>query len=1065
SVAWWSNMDTHQEGAQISSDSNAGSSRFILQDNGAGGNTPLYANGDVFGGALQYTADSQWHHYALTVDNTNGGTWKFYVDGTEEGSATHTFTMSAYELQMGKHVDVYFEGMIDEVYAYNRALTAAQIAEMAGIEVVDMSSYNVTVTEPSTLDAAHTPWLDLGTLTMRDGAVLQTTGAPISFTGTELAADAAAVGFDPQTSTDYGTITNSSAMAEVVVSKTGSSTWELDAPFAGTTDNIKWKVEEGTLAVGGDDTLGGRPVTIAGGVLDTLGTASIGSSPVEMTGGTLSVHLPPLKNLSSGFDETSGTTVADGDPDPIYTLTVSPQDLPEDLPKPATVISPHPAWLANNTASKWIGPAHPGTTRIAVGDYEFEATFDLSGLDLETVAVALNLASDNLITDVLLNGTSTGITQAGFAGLSPTQFLDTGLIDGLNTLTFKLTNDAPVDAGGLRVQAGVYQSEQILDLGATAITVNGGGTLDLHGPWAAQVGPVVLKAGTLTTAGTIAETIFGGTTLDVEAVDVGLNTQVVTNPGALDGTALVAPATLAKTGLSDLVMDQPGVNLGQLTIDVQQGRLIVTGGTAPVDDAVLQLGGGELVLAADSSDGSLAFDKAVAVTAPSSLTAGPGHTATTNVAVTLGSAAAGVTLGDGATLTLGSTDDYSLDVAGDVNGAAGGLSVSQGDVTLSGGTNVLSLDVTGGTLNANAVVSAGNLTATGGMLNTAAAAVTTDSLTVAGTAAVSAAGTGIAVNDGGTAKIGPTTFQTTGGTMSFAGSVLATGTDTLILGGGDVTVTAPGFGEVTPGLSYHLITNDADSGIDPVNKTYTHAIDFGSAGTAIVNGLTFANDFAGNGSEDVPNRHGGNLATAVTGEIAKVFQDMDYNAFPAQIILAGLTEGEVYDLRLYNRSWGANGTRTQIFKYDIDNDGSFEGDPLTLNTDVPTDNPPGFDGAAWNVGYAQSYTYTAGPGGEIRVEITPTVTNNSYHLYGLTNEIATGSLVTLPADVTLQNLIGIGTINAAAVDVLHTIAPGNDGIGKITVGVAELGMDPGVTYNAEISLADVTAVVADQIEV
>ena len=53
----------------------------------------------------------------------------FYIDGVEEGSTTHTFTMSAFEFQIGKHVTVYFEGMIDDARVYSRVLTEEEILQ------------------------------------------------------------------------------------------------------------------------------------------------------------------------------------------------------------------------------------------------------------------------------------------------------------------------------------------------------------------------------------------------------------------------------------------------------------------------------------------------------------------------------------------------------------------------------------------------------------------------------------------------------------------------------------------------------------------------------------------------------------------------------------------------------------------------------------------------------------------------------------------------------------------------------------------------------------------------
>jgi len=150
--------------------------------------------------------DDAWHHLAWVDAN---GTATLYVDGVPDGGNFNYTrgTMALSTTSIGAifragSASYFYKGLIDEVYAYDRALTQEEVAGMAGVTVADdMTSYNVTVTASSTLQAADTPWLNLGTLTMNDGVTLETTDAPISFTGLELAAGATGVTFNAQSPT------------------------------------------------------------------------------------------------------------------------------------------------------------------------------------------------------------------------------------------------------------------------------------------------------------------------------------------------------------------------------------------------------------------------------------------------------------------------------------------------------------------------------------------------------------------------------------------------------------------------------------------------------------------------------------------------------------------------------------------------------------------------------------------------------------------------------------------------------------------------------------------------
>jgi len=208
----------------------------------------------------------------------------------------------------------------------------------------------------------------------------------------------------------------------------------------------------------------------------------------------------------------------------------------------------------------------------------------------------------------------------------------------------------------------------------------------------------------------------------------------------------------------------------------------------------------------------------------------------------------------------------------------------------------------------------------------------------------------------------------------------------------------------TPGPGrFFAITDDATSEISAA-KTYTHAVDFGSNTSfpvATVNGVAFVGKSGagslptggsatvGLGASSIPTQHDGNggAATGIAGgsAVENLVQDFNYGDSSAEIRIDGLTIGQTYDLRLYQSVWG--GPRTQLFGFDTNGVGNPE-HTIAFNTDDPAANPPGVGTNA----YAMSYAYTA-ESGSLRITANQQPGADSYHVYGLTNEV-TGPVVT-----------------------------------------------------------------------
>ena len=159
----------------------------------------------------------------------------------------------------------------------------------------------------------------------------------------------------------------------------------------------------------------------------------------------------PIPTLFSTGLSDARQPLPPGARDPHYTVLASAHAIAPPPPAPALVIEGHPAWMANDTASRWLGPVNPGTANVAAGNYRYRTEFDLSAFAPDSARLQIRAAADNRLTSVLLNGRSIGMGFEGFAGLSPAFGVSTGFVAGTNTLEFLWANDtSSPNPGGFR---------------------------------------------------------------------------------------------------------------------------------------------------------------------------------------------------------------------------------------------------------------------------------------------------------------------------------------------------------------------------------------------------------------------------------------------------------------------------------------------------------------------------------------------------------------------------------------------------------------------------------------
>ena len=96
-------------------------------------------------------------------------------------------------------------------------------------------------------------------------------------------------------------------------------------------------------------------------------------------------------------------------------------------------------YFADGPNSRWISVNASGGP--SAGLYDFRTTFSLAGLNPATAQIVGQFAADNLITDILLNGSSTGQTAPGFGSFVPYAIpAGSPFVTGTNTLDFMVVD-------------------------------------------------------------------------------------------------------------------------------------------------------------------------------------------------------------------------------------------------------------------------------------------------------------------------------------------------------------------------------------------------------------------------------------------------------------------------------------------------------------------------------------------------------------------------------------------------------------------------------------------------
>ncbi|MBW1649000.1 MAG: hypothetical protein JRJ72_13030, partial [Deltaproteobacteria bacterium] len=597
--------------------------------------------------------DTEWVHLAVTYDTFTGELTTYYNGQPANIGqiAAHNFT--DYMIGRNRNGDRRFEGTLDEVFVYDYALAASDIAQMASVPPTDVSSLNVTVTGDSTLQLDTSGEPVFGALTLRDGILITTGRADaVTFASTVIHPDATQVGIGPDIPTDFGNPLDATGTALEVFSKGGSGRLTLGDPTsivafapAGMT-GVAIDAHGGELVMVGNDAWGGsNEILLSGGTM-TIATSPGFQSPggpglvAEFYGSQIEpLHLwddigwtsPILAGADgTGFDPfvadtggaalsinypAGGTDEADGD---IF----------------GNLFGPAGSQYSDDFAVRFSGQI----LMEDAGDYNFSLLTNAGGAVWIDGQQVVTLPGSNIPDDPI---SSSGMFTvpvgsegqwhdivvgyydlAGQAGIELTwdhgnqgdaidpQYLRHDATPGaiapvaMATHTVEVTADSTLRAVGLTAEFGP------LTLTGGILTTSGApdgmsfASTAVAGP--AGVNPqtetdfgsiTMMDGGVLTTMGRPMDLSVAGVAIDAGAQRVGFDPQVETDYGILGVNG--AAVAIAKTGPSNWVLDTPLLdatsNAGSASIEVEQGTLTLAGANLLHGRPIKVLEGGTLL--------------------------------------------------------------------------------------------------------------------------------------------------------------------------------------------------------------------------------------------------------------------------------------------------------------------------------------------------------------------------------------------------------------------------------------------------------------------------------------
>lgn len=217
------------------------------------------------------------------------------------------------------------------------------------------------------------------------------------------------------------------------------------------------------VRINGGAPLAGVAITPAGSPSGIWLDAGHGANPTLWID-NLTLTTAGLINIYSTGLDNQFNPLPPGNTDPHYTIISAPAGTVQTPPFAPYLVYTNGcpfngAWLNNDAASQWLAVQSNYTciTQDPVGNYDYQTTFDLTGLDPASAALTFKYLADNVLEAVLINGTNAGLTfstPSDFATWLGPYEITNNFVPGTNTLDFIVYNSSPAggNPSGLRVQ-------------------------------------------------------------------------------------------------------------------------------------------------------------------------------------------------------------------------------------------------------------------------------------------------------------------------------------------------------------------------------------------------------------------------------------------------------------------------------------------------------------------------------------------------------------------------------------------------------------------------------------
>jgi VCBS repeat-containing protein len=228
----------------------------------------------------------------------------------------------------------------------------------------------------------------------------------------------------------------------LLINADGSYTFTPAPNYSGAVPLVNYTISDGTLTASSTLTLSVSP----------LSDAPVLSLDDNSSNNTVSVQ--GITGLFNTGVNDAGNALAVGTADSHYSLISAPPGSTSSN----SALQLSYAWIKNDADSSWIGSAGFEPTGI----YKYQTGFTLqAGADPRSVHIGFDIATDNYLRDILVNGVSTGISSnVQYTALTHFELngVNAAFKSGANTITFVIDNrdtvpPIPGSAGptGLRI--------------------------------------------------------------------------------------------------------------------------------------------------------------------------------------------------------------------------------------------------------------------------------------------------------------------------------------------------------------------------------------------------------------------------------------------------------------------------------------------------------------------------------------------------------------------------------------------------------------------------------------